>query len=302
MMKNQFSRRRFLQTSAVTASAAMIPGVALSGVNEKGEGNLTELNKKPLKIGLHTYNIGKSWDIETIIKNCTEAGWQSVELRTTHAHGVEVTLSAGEREAVKKRFEDSTLEKISLSSGFAYHFPDPAELKQNIEGTKEFTLLARDVGAIGVRVFPNALPEDVPEEKTIEQIAKALDEVCEFGFNNGVEIRVCVHGKGTNRVEIIKKIIDAAGSPHVYVNWNCDMNDMEGRGFEYNFNSIKDRIKGVHMHELWDPDYPYRLFFKLLAESGFENYCNCEIGRESCEPVEFMKYYKGLFLALQNAI
>lgn len=75
-----------------------------------------------------------------------------------------------------------------------------------------------------------------------------------------------------------------------------------GEGFVFNFNSVKDRIKGVHMHELHDPAYPYRLFFKLLAESGFKGYCNAEIGRVSSEPVEFMKCYRGLFLALQNAI
>ena len=301
-MKNKFSRRKFLQATAVSAPAMMLPISAMAGTHEMKKEKPFAPNKSLLKIGLHTFNIGKNWDIETIIKNCTEAEWQSVELRTTHAHGVEVTLSAAERDAVKKRFEDSALEKISLSSGFFYHSPDPAELKQNIEGTKEFTLLAKDVGAIGIRVFPNALPDGVPVEKTIEQIAKALDEVCEFGYNNGVEIRTCVHGKKTNRVTVIKQIIDQANSPHVYVNWNCDKNDSEGEGFEYNFNSIKDRIKGVHMHELWNPEYPYRLFFKLLAESGFENYCNCEIGRESCEPLEFMKYYRGLFLALQNAI
>ena len=301
-MKTQFSRRKFLQTTAVSAPAIMLPASAMAGTQDMKKGKPFAPNKTPLKIGLHTYNIGKNWDIETIIKNCTEAGWQSVELRTTHAHGVEVTLSAAERDEVKKRFEDSALEKISLSSGFFYHSPDPAELKQNIEGTKEFTLLAKDVGAIGIRVFPNALPEGVPVEKTLEQIAKALDEVCEFGYNNGVEIRTCIHGNGTNRVTILKQIIDLANSPHVYLNWNCDKNDSEGKGFEYNFNSVKDRIKGVHMHELWNPEYPYRLFFKLLAESGFENYCNCEIGRESCEPLEFMTYYKGLFLALQDAI
>ena len=248
-----------------------------------------------------TFALAKNWDIETIIKNCTEAKFQSVELRTTHAHGVEVTLSASERAAVKKRFKDSPLEAISLASGFAYHSPDPAELKMNIEGTKEYTLLAHDVGAIGFRVFPNRLPSDIPEEKTIAQIAKALDEVCEFGYNNGVEVRVCVHGNKTDRVVIIKKIIDIAKSPHVYVNWNCDPNDNEGQGLEYNFNSIKDRIRGVHLHELWQ-DYPYRLFFKLLAESGFKNYCNAEVGKESSDPIEYMKYYRSLFLALQNSI
>lgn len=301
-MKNQFSRRRFLQTSAISATAVMVPGYALSSVNDQKQNNQFTLNKNPLKIGLMTYLLGKDWDIEAIIKNCTETGFQSVELRTTHAHGVEITLSVAERAAVKKRFKDSALETISLASAYEFHFADQALLKKNIEGAKEFVLLARDVGATGIRVFPNALPKGVPQEKTMEQIGKALAEVGGFANNYGVEIRVCVHGQGTNSVPVIKKIIDYSQSPYVYVNWNCDPSDSAGEGFEYNFNSVIDRIKGVHMHDLYTPDYPHRLFFKLLAESGYKGYCNAEIGRVSCEPVEFMKNYKGLFLALQNAI
>ena len=300
--KNQFSRRKFLQTSAVTATAAMIPGYALSSMELQKKETTISLNKNPLKIGLMTYLLGKDWDIETIIKNCTAAGFQSVELRTTHAHGVEVTLTTAQRADVKKRFKDSPLETISLASAFQYHSPDPAELKKNIEGTKQYVLLARDVGATGFRVFPNAFPDGVAKEKTMEQIGKTLAEVGSYANNYGIEVRVCVHGQGTNSVPVIKKIIDYSQSPYVYVNWNCDPSDPEGPGLEYNFNSVKDRIKGVHMHDLHDPTYPHRLLFKLLSDSGYKGYCNAEVGRVSCEPVEFMKVYKGLFLALQNAI
>jgi sugar phosphate isomerase/epimerase len=300
--KNQYSRRKFLQTSAVTATAVLIPGYALPSSGLQKNETTVSLNKNPLKIGLMTYLLGKDWDIPTVIKNCTEAGFQSVELRTTHAHGVEITLTVTQRADVKKRFKDSALETISLASAFQYHSPDPAELKKNIEGTKQYLLLAKDVGATGIRVFPNAFPEGVEKEKTMEQIGKALAEVGGYANNLGVEIRVCVHGQGTNSVPVIKKIIDYSQSPYVYVNWNCDPSDPQGPGLESNFNSVKDRIKGVHLHDLHDPSYPYRQFFKLLFESGYKGYCNAEVGRVSCEPVEFMKVYKGLFLALQNAI
>ena len=210
-------RRNFIKTAALSSTAAAIPVAAYSEANQ-GKVKPFRLNTNPLKIGVMTFTLAKDWDIETIIKNLTETGYQSVELRTTHAHGVEVTLSPARRAEVKKRFQDSPLDTISLASAFAYHFPDPAELKRNIEGTKEYALLARDVGATGFRVFPNALPPNVTEEKTLEQIAKSLDEVCEFGYNHGVEVRVCVHGSKTDRVVLIKKIIDMAKSSHVYVN------------------------------------------------------------------------------------
>ena len=298
-MKNLFSRRNFLKTAAISGTAVALPGsVGAAPLSNKDES--FELNENPLKIGIMTYTIAKEWDIDTVIKNLSETGYQSVELRTTHAHGIEVTMSKEKRSEVKKRFEDSPLEAISLASAFRYHDADPAELKKNIEGTKEYTLLARDVGALGFRVFPNALPEEVPVEQTLEQIGKALAEVGEFAYNQGVEIRVCVHGSGTNRVPIIKKIIDYSQSPHVYVNWNCNANDVEGEGLEHNFNLIKDRIRSMHMHELWD-GYPYRQLFRLLSDNNFTGYCNAEISGND-DPIRLMHYYKGLFLALQNAV
>lgn len=298
-MNNRFSRRNFLQTAAITATAAVIPGI--SSASEPKKKNLISLNQDPLKIGIMTYNIAKDWDIETIIKNCTETGYKSVELRTTHKHGIEVSLSPEQRAAVKKRFKESSLETISLASGFEFHYPDQGKVRKSIEGTKEYILLARDIGATGIRVFPNAIPEGVPQETTLKQIGKALAEVSEYGHQNNVEIRVCVHGRGTNSVALIKKIIDYSESPYVYVNWNCDALDSAGKGFEYNFNSVKDRIKGVHLHELFLAEYPYRLFFKMLKESGYKGYCNAEV-EGSADPIRFMKYYKALFLAYQNAI
>jgi sugar phosphate isomerase/epimerase len=300
-MKNDFSRRNFLQTTAISATALMLPAMGQSAEKEKKQNKSAEVNQNPLKIGLMTYTLGKDWDIETIIKNCTEAEWKSVELRTTHKHGVEVTLTAPQREEVRKRFKDSALETISLASAFQYHSPDQAELKKNIEGTKEYIKLAKEVGATGIRVFPNAFVNGTDKEKTMEQIGKALAEVATYGHDNGVEIRVCVHGNGTNTPPVIKKIIDYSQNPYVYVNWNCGGPDVTDGGLENNFNLLKDRIKGVHMHELYDQSYPYRLFLKLLAESGYKGYCNAEVG-QSCEPVSFMKYYRALFLALQNAI
>ena len=294
-MKN--SRRKFIQTSVLGAAAigSGIPKVS-SAKNPPSE----KKKYPPLKLGLMTYTLGKEWDIETIIKNCSETGWVHAELRTTHAHGVEVSLSKAERAEVKKRFEDSPLEAISLASAFRYHENDPAKLKENIEGTKEYLQLAADLGAIGIRVFPNAFVEGVDREKTMKQIGKALGEVGEFGHNVGVDVRVCVHGNGTDEIPVIRKILDYSGSDHVYVNWNCSENDVKGAGLKANFDAVKDKIRGIHMHELTS-EYPYREFLKLLRESGYNGYCNAEIDA-SCEPIRLMNYYRSLFLAFQDAV
>ena len=291
-----YSRRSVLKTTALTASAAALTG----SPTLQAQPAAVRKNEQPLRLGLMTYTLAKDWDIPTIIKNCTETQFEHVELRTTHAHGVEVTLSKAERKEVRRRFEDAGI-KLSLASGFGYHYPDSKKLRQQIEGTKEYTLLAEDLGAIGIRVFPNALPAEVPEKKTLEQIGKSLAEIGEFAHDHGVDIRVCVHGRGTNIVAKIKEMIDYSLSPHVYVNWNCDHNDTKGPGFDANFHSVKDRIRNIHMHELWDEKYPYRRLFQLLKASGYQGYCDAEIPA-SCEPIRLMKYYRALFLAYQNAI
>ena len=297
-MSHEFTRRGILKSSALAASALLANS---AGAANPESASPNPQSKAPLRLGLMTYNLAKDWDIPTIIKNCTATGFEHVELRTTHAHRVEVALSKDQRRQVRKRFEDAGI-RISLASGFGYHYPDPAELRKNIEGTKEYTLLAQDLGAIGIRVFPNALlvNKGIPEEQTLEQIGKSLAEVGQFGHEHGVDIRVEVHGSGTNIVARVKKMVDHSASPYVYVNWNCDPNDVKGPGLEANYDSVKDRIRNVHMHDLSDA-YPYRKLFQLLRQSGYEGYCDAEIP-ESPEPVRLMKYYRTLFLALQDAV
>ncbi|MEM1602539.1 MAG: sugar phosphate isomerase/epimerase, partial [Candidatus Bathyarchaeia archaeon] len=132
-----------------------------------------------MKLGLVTYNLAKDWSLEKIIDLCSRAGFEAVELRTTHAHGVEPTISADERRRVRELFESSPVKLLSFGTVCEYHSPERSEVERNIELTKAFVKLAYDTGAIGVKVRPNRLMEDygIPREKTIRQIGKAL-KVC----------------------------------------------------------------------------------------------------------------------------
>ena len=128
-MSTNFSRRNFINTAAASAAAMTLPGFVSPDINQ--DKSAFTLNKNPLKLGLMTYLVGSKWDIDTIIKNCKETKFEHVQLRTTHAHGVEVTLSSAQRADVKKKFADAGL-AISLASAFQYHSTDPAELRKNI--------------------------------------------------------------------------------------------------------------------------------------------------------------------------
>ncbi|HXG47030.1 MAG TPA: sugar phosphate isomerase/epimerase family protein [Methylomirabilota bacterium] len=254
-----------------------------------------------MKLGLVTYNLAKDWDVGTIVKNCAAAGFAGVELRTTHAHGVEVSLSKAERAAVGRRFRDGGIELMGLGSAFDYHTPDPDKLKRDMAATRDYIVLAHDVGAGGIKVRPNGLPREVPVERTIEQIGRCLRELGEFGDQYGVAIRLEVHGAGTSLLPNIRRILDVADHKNVGVCWNSNPTDLEGAGFDHNFDLVKHRIFTVHLRDLYLEDYPFRRLLARLNEAGFTGYCLAEIP-PSDDPVRVMKYFRGLWLAYQNLL
>lgn len=292
------NRRNFLAAAGLgLGAAALNPRETLAG--ETAPKPAREGVSSQMHLGLVTYNLAKDWDIPTILKNCADAKFEGVELRTTHAHGVEVSLNAAQRAEVKRQFQNSPVKLVSLGSIFDYHTPDQAKLRKDIDATKAYILLAQEVGAAAVKVRPNGLPKEVPKEKTLEQIGRSLREVGEFGQSHGVSVRVEVHGSETSLVPNIKRILDVADHPNVGACWNSNDSDLSGEGFDANFNLIKNKIMVAHITELYNEKYPYRRLFARMKESGFTGFCLAEIP-ESKDPVRLMKYYRGLWLALQQ--
>ncbi len=255
-----------------------------------------------MKLGLVTYNMAKDWDVPTIIKNCTETGFQGVELRTTHAHQVEVDLSATERADVAKIFADSPIELAGLGSAFDYHSADSDVVRQNIEGTKEYTKLAADVGASGVKVRPNGFPNEVPKEKTLEQIGLSLRECGQFASDYDVQIRLEVHGRGTSELRHIQTIIDIADHDNVFVCWNSNFGEVEDGSIQKPFELVKHKIGLVHITELHRVEYPWLELFALLKSSGYEGFTLAEIpGCDSLsDSVRVMNFYRALWSELNR--
>jgi sugar phosphate isomerase/epimerase len=252
-----------------------------------------------MQLGLVTYNLAKDWDLSTLIENCEKTGFAGVELRTTHAHGVEPELDSAGREQVRRRFEQTPVRLLSFGTTCEFHSADPAEVRRHITRCGEFVRLAQDVGALGVKVRPNGFPEGVTEEKTLEQIGHALRECGEVAAAAGVQIWLEVHGCGTCQLPHIRTILDHADHPNVLACWNSNQADKDDNGaIEANFARVAARIGSVHINELYRADYPYRTLFRLLRESGYQGFCLAELGQTSPDALTLMRYYRALFEAL----
>lgn len=249
-----------------------------------------------MKLGMVTYNMGKDMTCPQLIEFCKTTGLQGVELRTTHAHGVEVDLAKERRAEVKKMFQDSGIEIAGLGSTFEFHSKEPEEVKKNIEGSIAYAQLAADVGAPGIKVRPNGLHKDVPAEQTCEQIGKALRQVAVFAAGIGVQVRLEVHGGGGSAdPPNIRKMMDCADHPNALVCWNSNSGEQDDKGsIQANFDLLKDKIALAHITEIGVYQYPWQQLFDNLKAMNYQGYCLAEIGYNP-EPERFMKYYRTLY-------
>lgn len=284
-------RRLFLQRGVVSAfavaAATTVPSLAHA---------LTAPAKSKMKFGLVTYLWGQHMDLPTCIAACEKSGMLGVELRTQHKHGVEPSLTAEQRKEVRKRFADSPVILVGYGSNAEFHANDPAKVKANIELAKSYVQLMADCGGSGVKVKPNGFVKDVPREKTIEQIGKALNEVAAYGQQYGQEIRVEVHGAGTSELPVIRDIFKVADHPNVKVCWNSNGEDLKGDGLEANFRMVQDRFGATcHVRELDSKDYPYAELMKLFMGINYDGWILLEARADPTDKVVAMTQQREIF-------
>lgn len=287
------TRRHFISTVlGASAASALAQDAKLS---YKGEN---------IDFGLVTYQWGKDWDLPTLIQNCEAAKVHGVELRVEHKHNVSPDLTLPQRMEVRRMFDDSPVNVLGMGTNFEFHSPDAAELRKNIDGAKAFIKLSHDIGGTGVKVKPNGLPKDVPAEKTLVQIGKALAELGDYALGFGQEIRLEVHGKDTSLLPNIKVIMDAAAdADNVRICWNSNDTDLQGEGLEANFALVQGRLgHTVHIRGVSLVDYPHDRLVKLLVEADYEGHVCLEAHKlPEGDPVAALAQQRELFMALVTA-
>jgi hypothetical protein len=285
------TRRDFLRGTLTATGALALSGEVTSTLATR------PATAPTARLGLVTYNLAKDWDITTLIKNCELTGFEAVELRTTHKHGVEPTISSVQRAEVRKQFADSKVRLLSLGSVAEFHSPDQSVVRQNIEDCKRFLQLAHDIGALGVKVRPNGIPKDVPEEKTLTQIGTALRECGETAQRLGVEVWVEVHGRDSAQPPRMRRMMEQANHPNVGICWNSNPEDVVNGSVRTSFEMLRPWLRNTHINEIWKPEYPWRELFSLMKSAGYDRYMLAEIP-ETSDPIRLMRYYRGLWLAL----
>ena len=272
-------RRSFLTVSAGAFAAGAAPAQTGAGAR--------------FQLGCVTYDLLKDMDLETVISSLETAGFAAVELRTGHKHGVEPSIGAAERARVRERFARSKVRLLSYGTTCEFQSPDAGERRKQIETGKAFVDLAKDTGAIGVKVRPNGLPQGVDYSAAIRNIAAGLRELGDYGAAKGIEIWMEVHGRATQEPKTAAEILSTAGHKNVGACWNSNPTDVQDGSVRQSFALLRPYLRNAHINELYS-SYPWRELFRLLRETGYDRYTLAEVP-QSKEPERFLKYYKSLW-------
>ncbi len=143
-----FHRRQLLQAGAVGAAA-------LAGLPVRAEKAAAPLK---FRLGLVTYNLAAAWDLDTLLEVCKDVGVSPVELRTTHKHGVEPSLSKEQRKEVKKKCADCRRRHLGLRHRLRISVAEDAPWsRRTSRRARSSCELVADLGGRGVKVRPNGV-------------------------------------------------------------------------------------------------------------------------------------------------
>lgn len=217
-----------------------------------------------------------------------ELGYDGFEPRAgaRHAHGIDLTLSSNERDALKQQIADSPIDLCCLAVSCRY--ADPTTVDENIEETRRYIELAADLDIPRLRVFGGEIPSEVSREAAIENVAVALKQLADRA--RGYQVTICLetHDDWCDPNHVAA-VMQAVGSEKVAVNWDI-MHPVRKRGFtmEEAYNILKPWIQHIHIHDgLASPDQLQMLpigqgeidhaaAFALLKQADYAGYLSGE--------------------------
>ena len=256
--------------------------------------------KGDFHLGSVTYNLLKDYDLETIIRTLETVGYEVVELRTGHKHGVEPSIHVAERARVRRRFEASKVRLLSYGTTCRFQSPDPAGNAPASPKSPKASWTWRTIPALSASSSSpwDCLPT-VPQETATRYFGASMRQLGEYGAGKGVEIWMEVHGNGTQNPPVAVALLRAAGHDNVGACWNSNPTDVQNGSVKESFTCSGLDPQRTPARRPTDDRYPFRELFALLRESGYNRYTLAEVA-ESKETERYMLMFKALWTEMKR--
>jgi sugar phosphate isomerase/epimerase len=248
-----------------------------------------------MHLGLMAYQLAKEWDVDTTAKMCKEGRMESFEFfaEPSYKQKVSLEMQPAEAKKIRKTFTDANVHIAGLAITERYDWPNVAQVKEAIARTKQYVLLAVDMGAPRLRVLGDKLHDSEPKAWTIARVAGALTELVHYSAGLGVDMGFEMHGSYSgweDALEVVKRV----NHPRCYLVHNSQPQNTPPEDFDRVFELIRPHIGHVHFHDLLDPKFPYKKFIKKLRDSNYDGYCSLELD-PSNDPIRVLHLTRALF-------
>ncbi len=206
---NQFTRRKFLNTSAV------LLGTSITGFS---------LDKKKDYPLLSFSTLGcPDWSFKEIVDFAATHQYKGIEIRGIQRE-LDLTKcsafsSMQNKKATLALMKEKKLNFVGLGSSANLHFAEGPERIKNMDEARRFIELAEEIDCPFVRVFPNNFPKGQDRNATIDLITKGLLELGDFSKGSKVTVLMETHGdlvKGND----LQKIMQHAAHAHTGLVWD----------------------------------------------------------------------------------
>ncbi len=163
------------------------------------------------------------WPFDKILEMAVKNGYKGIELRGIKRE-LDLPLCAEFANAAAiattiKKIKDNNLQIVDLGSGANLHYFDTKKRNENMDHAKRFIDLAAKIDCPFVRVFPNDLPKDQENSKTIDLIISNLIELGEYARGAKVKVLMETHGKVIYK-DTLLQIMQATAQNNVGLIWD----------------------------------------------------------------------------------
>jgi predicted dehydrogenase/sugar phosphate isomerase/epimerase len=226
--------------------------------------------------------------LQEMFDTAIKYGYAGIEPRlgSGHKHGIETTLDAAERAAVKAEIDASDIVVCCLASSCRY--ANPENRQEWIDRTDEVLDLAGDIGCERIRVFGGTLGKNLTRDEGVKLVVDALKSVAEHAERRNVTICIETHDDWRDPAHLAE-VVRNVNHPSVMINWDIMHPVRNGFDIDTAYNTMKPWIAHMHIHDGVDmPDggvelkpvgegvIDHKRAIELIKNSDYQGYLSGE--------------------------
>ena len=243
-----------------------------------------------------------NWDLDTIITNAVENGYDGVDFRgylgqldiynfpefSTHAKDT------------ARRFQEHSLEIPCFSSSVRLYTSTNEEYEKYLEELKEYAKLCKVFDATYIRVFGGSIG-NTSREEALDIVESNVLNYLKIAEEYDVHLLFETHDDWTN-CEYMRAVFNRVNSDRFHILWDVHHPYRTvGEQPNQTWDALGDWIKYTHWKDsfvkvdtprgyqlclLGEGDVPLQEIYTLLKDKGYEGYCTLEWEKKWCPEIE----------------